>query len=73
MTYGRFWIWEGYFNEKNKEKWLECAEALKHVNDHVLQDIEDFIILKGFGREKPDKIRQLIDEDHRTRIAYEKN
>jgi hypothetical protein len=34
--YGRYWIWEGYFNEKNKEKWLDTAEALKSINDHVL-------------------------------------
>lgn len=36
LTYGRFWVWEGYFNEKFKDKWLETAEALKHINDHVL-------------------------------------
>lgn len=34
--YGRMWMWEGYFNLKNKELWLETAEALKHINDHVL-------------------------------------
>lgn len=34
--YGRFWIWDGYFNDKNKEKWLACAEQLKHINDHVI-------------------------------------
>lgn len=43
--YGRTWMWEGYFNEKNKDLWLETAEMLKHINDHVLQDIEDFLIL----------------------------
>ena len=73
MTYGRYWIWDGYFNDKNKQKWLDCAEALKHVNDHVLQDIEDYILIKGFGKEKPEKIRQMIDDDHKARIAFEKN
>jgi len=34
--YGRYWIWEGYFNEKNTPKWLETAEALKHINPQVL-------------------------------------
>jgi hypothetical protein len=43
--YGRYWIWEGYFNEKNTPKWLETAEALKHINPQVLQDIEDSILL----------------------------
>lgn len=27
--YGRYWIWEGYFNYKNQAQWLECAEKLK--------------------------------------------
>jgi hypothetical protein len=34
--YGRYWIWDGYFNEKNKQQWLDTAEQLKHINDHVL-------------------------------------
>lgn len=34
--YGRYWMWEGYFNEKKKDQWLETAEMLKHVNPHVL-------------------------------------
>jgi hypothetical protein len=34
--YGRFWIWEGYYNLKNQDQWLETAEQLKHVNDMVL-------------------------------------
>lgn len=73
MTYGRYWIWEGYFNEKIKQKWLDTAEALKHINDHVLQDIEDFILLKGFGRGvKPDKIREMIEDDHKSRIELNK-
>ena len=46
--YGRFWIWDSYFSEKNMQKWLDTAEALKHINNHVLQDIEDFILLEGF-------------------------
>ena len=45
--WGRLFIWEGYFNPKIEEKWLETAEALKHVNKHVCQDIEDYILLKG--------------------------
>ena len=48
--------------------WLETAESLKHINDMVLQDIEDFILLKGFGKEKPNKIEQIIEHDHKERI-----
>lgn len=64
--YGRTWMWEGYFNEKNKDLWLETAEMLKHINDHVLQDIEDFLILQIFKKGlKPAQIKQLIEEDHK--------
>ena len=30
--YGRYWIWDGYFSDKGKDKWLDAAEALKHIN-----------------------------------------
>jgi hypothetical protein len=60
--WGRTWIWEGYFNTKITDKWLETATMLKHVNDHVLQDIEDSIILKGLKNEmKGDKLRDFIE------------
>ena len=39
LIYGRSWIWEGYFNEKNKDKWLYAAEKLKNINEHVIEDI----------------------------------
>ena len=72
-NYGRLWIWEGYFNEKIKNKWLETADQLKHINEHVLQDIEDSILLKGFGRMKQDsKLRDIIDEDNKRRIQVKK-
>lgn len=46
--YGRYWVWEGYYNDRNSETWLATVEMLKHVNNHVLQDIEDWILLQGF-------------------------
>jgi hypothetical protein len=61
LEYGRFWVWEGYFNEKNKEKWLTAADDLMHINDHVIQDIEDSILLEGFKGQKANKIEQFID------------
>ena len=24
-TYGRYWVWNEYFNERNKEQWLDTA------------------------------------------------
>jgi hypothetical protein len=34
--YGRTWVWDGYINDKNKDKWLLSAQALRHINDQVL-------------------------------------
>ena len=56
-VYGRFWIWSGYFNEKNSQKWLDTAGALKHINPQVLEDIEDFILLKGFKGMQKEQIK----------------
>ena len=37
-----------YFNQTHKQTWIDTAEALKNINDHVLEDIEDYILLDGF-------------------------
>jgi hypothetical protein len=39
------WIWEGYFSEERREAWMTAAEKLRRINPHVLQDIEDYILL----------------------------
>jgi len=46
--YGRMWIWEGYCDPKNRDHWLTAAEKLNHINTHVLEDIEDYILMKGY-------------------------
>lgn len=51
---------------------MDTAEDLKHINDHVLQDIEDFILLEAFKGMKPDKIRDFIENDHNLRINEQK-
>ena len=70
--YGRYWVWEGYFNDRNKEEWEVAAEALKHVNEMVIQDIEDFLLLKAFKGQKPKQIQAIIDNDHNERIQNQK-
>jgi len=46
----RTWIWEGYYkdDEEYKSYWLAGAAALRRINPQVLEDIEDFLLLKGF-------------------------
>ncbi len=39
------WIWDQYYNESKKDVWIQAAEKLRRINTHVLQDIEDFILL----------------------------
>jgi hypothetical protein len=33
--FGRKFVWEGYFNEDQTEKWVKASEMFKHINDHV--------------------------------------
>ena len=46
----RTWIWENYYNDDQDRRnaWLAGAAALRRINKQVLEDIEDFILLKGF-------------------------
>ena len=49
--YGRTWVWENYFcdDDDRRAGWLAGAMALRRINDQVLEDLEDFLILKGFN------------------------
>lgn len=46
--FGRKFVWEGYFNQEQEEKWVKASEMFKHINEHVQQDLEDYILLRGF-------------------------
>lgn len=48
QKYGRMMIWEGYFHPSKSEQWIQASEKLRHINAHVIQDIEDFIMLEAF-------------------------
>lgn len=73
--YGRYWVFEGLFNEKNRDNWEALSDKLMKVNDHVLQDVEDHIILKGFGKQAfgSVKLREKIDADHKMRIERKRS
>lgn len=64
MKYGRYWVWESYFSEKINQVWLDCADDLNNVNDQVLEDIQDYIMLKAFKGLSSDKIKRVIEEDN---------
>lgn len=63
---------EGYFNEKNRDTWLQTADILKTVNDQVIEDIEDYILLEAFGDMDTAKINEIIDADQVKRIKEQK-
>ena len=50
LHFQRTWIWENYFKDdaERMEGWNAGAAALRRINVQVLEDIEDFILLKGF-------------------------
>lgn len=59
--YGRQWIWEKYISDSRKDEWVETAETLRHVNEHVINDIQDYILIRGFKRQQQQN-RKTIDE-----------
>jgi len=44
-------IWEEYWDESQQDlqkAWVDGVLGLRQLNEHVLEDLEDFILLKGF-------------------------
>jgi hypothetical protein len=76
-TYGRMWIWDGYFNPNNKDKWLEAAEKLRNINPHVIQDIEDYILLEGYKKKQNIRVqndmKKHIEQHLNEKRAKNKN
>ena len=69
--WGRYWTWENYFNEEAKGEWEEAAGRLLNINEHVLQDIEDVILLQGFNKFDQKQVTHIIDEHHTKRREYD--
>lgn len=67
------WIWEGYFHLNRKEQWISAADKFRHINTHVIQDIEDSILLEGFKGKKPIEIKKIIDQDLHGKRSKKKN
>ena len=57
-------IWEEYWDESNAElqkAWEQGVLGLRELNVHVLEDLEDYILLKGFGNLSNAEIQKMID------------
>lgn len=64
--YGRTWIWEGFYDETSDELmkcWPEGVLGLRDLNMHVLEDLEDYILLQGFNKMGNTDIQKRIDEN----------
>ena len=67
------WIWELYFNESRKEQWISAAQKLRKINPHVLQDIEDYILLQAFKKKKINEVKRIIEQDLHQRRMQQKD
>lgn len=46
---------------------MAAAEKLRRINPHVLQDIQDYILLQGFKGKKLEEVKKIINQDLQTR------
>lgn len=67
------WIWEGYFNPNNRDKWLAAAEKLRRINPHVIQDMEDFILLDTYKNKKIRDVKGVIEGDLHSKRLQKRN
>jgi len=52
---------------------MAAAEKLRKINPHVLQDIEDYILLQGFKGKKLAEVKKIIEQDLHARRAQQKD
>ena len=52
---------------------MACAEKLNHINPHVIQDIEDYILLEGFKGKRMNDVKKIIENDLNSRRMKKKN
>ena len=57
--FGRYWIWENYFTETKRDLWQSSAQLIRHINKHVLEDMNDFILMKIFKLTKKDDYEKM--------------
>jgi hypothetical protein len=60
--FGRYWIWEEYYSEDKKGLYQAMAELFKHVNKHVIQDMQDSILMKVFRLRKEEDFKKMHEQ-----------
>lgn len=59
-------IWEEYWDESQpdlQKAWVDGVLGLRELNSHVLEDLEDFILLKGFQNVGVGKQKEMIEKN----------
>ena len=65
--FGRPFIWERYYTEPEKQEhdipeiWEKASHIFRHVNVHVIQDMQDLIILKVFDLKTDQDVKKMVD------------
>ena len=57
--FGRYWIWDNYFTVEKRDYWQSSAQLFRHINVHVLQDMNDYILMKIFKLKKKQDIEKM--------------
>jgi hypothetical protein len=52
---------------------MSAAEKLRRINPHVIQDIEDYILLQGFKGKKLAEVKKIIEQDLHSRRVQRKD
>ena len=42
---------------------MVASEKLRHINSHVIEDIEDYIMLQAFKSKNVEEVKKLIEDD----------
>lgn len=79
--FGRYWIWDTYMTETvteltpdgkpevkqmgKRDLWQASAQLIRHINKHVIEDMNDFLLMKIFKLQKQsdyEKMHQKVKE-----------
>ena len=55
-------MWDRYISEGKRNYWSEMAELMTHINDHVVEDIDDHIKMNIFKIKKQKDLDKYIDQ-----------
>jgi hypothetical protein len=73
--YGRYWIWEGILLETYYPEWRSAADLIDGLNQHVIEDIQDYVIKESFKPDTEDgkkviaQVKAKIEEERKEKLS----